>query len=319
MKILSSPNNKVAYKQLDQPINEAGSRQTSPVIDEELKTYWQTIDSNADLLRTTSLGGNEIYLGMASVSRARPMSWPRSESLQNNAVLNLKEALLKTHDYCRAPDNDGTTPIGGPGKNNKITQYRTRNFDPMVWFPPVSWTRSLINLFNNMIGTTIMALPYAMMEIGLSAPIVMLLTVASVYQSTIVMLETLHEDGDLSKPQLRYYYWHVSSAAFGKWGTVFMANFQRMSYLLDNGWALVLSSNSMGSVVELGNFNWLIIFCGIIVAECIFFPNQKALTWISIIGIFNTLVCCVTLIVIAAGIIIGESDIWNSFASTVFF
>jgi len=156
-------------------------------------------------------------------------------------------------------------------------------------------------------------------EVGLSAPLVMVLAVVCVYQSSIFMVDSFHEDGNRSKRQLRYYYWHISSAAFGKYGTVFMANFQRISYPLDIGWALVLSSNTMDSVVDLGNFNWVMIFCGIVVAECIWFPNQKALSWISMIGIFNTLVCCVTLIVISVGATIGNTHLWDTFENTEVF
>jgi len=318
-----SPGSRVQYyARLDDPVNEEGSYQTSTKVRGALKKPYQTIDSNTDFPQTTSSEGHETDVGTVNKSKTSATSGPRTGASQITPVLTPGELLPKKAPGYYVIADGGTTPTGEHYKvleKEKVNSYRTKDFDPQLEFPPVSYTRSMINMFNNMIGTTILALPYAMLEVGLSAPIVMVLTVASVYQSSIFLLESLHEDGNLSKRQLRYYYWHVSSAAFGKWGSVFMANFQRLAYLLDNGWALVLSSNSMDSVVNLGNFYWIMIFCGIIIAECILFPNQKSLSWISMIGIFNTLVCCVTLIVIATMRAIGEKNLWNSFEGVGFF
>jgi len=311
----SSTNN--TYVQLNDATNEDGSGEMSPKIGAE-EELCQNTNENNDLTP-----GNEVNVGSFNESRASVTpGGPRTGASQSHTS-SPEEPLAKevTSGYYGVIKNDGTTPIGDPIKDvdKKIESYRTKDFNPHLEFPPVSYIRSIINLFNNMIGTTIMALPYAMMEVGLSAPLVMVLSVACVYQSSIFMVESFHEDGNRSKRQLRYYYWHISSAAFGKCGTVFMANFQRLSYPMDIGWSLVLSSNSMNSVVALGNFKWVMILCGIVVAECIWFPNQKALSWISMIGIFNTLVCCVTLIVISTGAAIGDTHLWDTFKNTEFF
>merc|ERR1719419_1985864 len=164
-----------------------------------------------------------------------------------------------------------------------------------------------------------MALPFAMMKVGLSAPIVLVFCVACVYQAPVFMLESFHQDGDFKKRQLRFYYWHGSTAACGRRGTVFMANLQRVCYFFDNGWALVLSSTTINSVLELGESTWVLIFSAIIVVECVWCPNQNALFWISTIGIINTFVCCFTLIGISVVTAAEEPSLWETFETWEFF
>jgi len=177
--------------------------------------------------------------------------------------------------------------------------YRTQNFDPKLEFSWVSWTRTMINFLNLMIGTTALAMPYAMKRVGLSAPLVMVFAVLCIYLSMVFMIDSLHEDGDRSEKQLRFYYWHASEASFGKLGTLIMANYERVTLIMLVGLGLVVAVDSMNDVWEIGSNNWKTIFSMIIILELVLFPDLKLLAWISSIGIINTIVCCVVLVIVS--------------------
>jgi len=198
-------------------------------------------------------------------------------------------------------------------------KYRILNFDPMLEFSPVPWSRSLINFFNTIVGSTVLGMPYAMKEIGLSAPFVLAFAVFCVHLSTIFTFDSLHQDGDRSKKQLRFYFWHTSAASFGEYGKIIMANYERGGYIMWTGLFLVVAANSMNSVVEIGCDTWVLIFCTIIIFECVLCRDLKWLSWVSSIGILNTLVCCGVLIVVSVDQIPDDPSLWISFNSYTFF
>jgi len=197
--------------------------------------------------------------------------------------------------------------------------YRIHNFDPELEFSPVSYRRSLLNFLNTVVGTTVLAMPYVMEQIGLSAPLVMIFIVGCIYQSMVFMLDSYHEDGDRSETQLRFYFWHATTATCGNWGTHLMATCIRATFIMLVGLGLVVSSTSMNSVLEIGNTNWIFIFCGIIILEFVLFPDLKRLSWAGSINIFNTLVCCIVIAIISIDQMPGSPSLWRSFKSYTFF
>jgi len=102
----------------------------------------------------------------------------------------------------------------------------------MLEFSPVSWPRSVINFLNTIVGASSLVMPYAMKEIGLSAPFVMAFTVFCVHLSMVFMFDSLHEDGDRSMKQLRFYFWHAATATFGQFGSIVMAIFERGGFIM---------------------------------------------------------------------------------------
>jgi len=222
---------------------------------------------------------------------------------------------------CQIPVDEGSKCQLEVNKESKLVKlkYRTRNFDPMLEFSPVSWSRSLINFLNTIVGTTVLALPYAMKEIGLSAPFVMAFAAFCVNLSMVFMLDSLYEDGDRSKKQLRFYFWHASAASFGEYGKIALANYERGGYIMWSGMFLVVAANAMNSVVEIGSDTWILIFSTIIIFECVLCTDLNWLTWVSSIGILNTLVCCGVLIVVSVDQIPDEPSLWISFNSYTFF
>jgi len=236
-------------------------------------------------------------------------------------------SMGRKKDYVRVREptaESGSTTFETIGdmeqSSHKVNKpYRTQNFDPQLEFSPVSYRRSLINFIKAILGAADMTMPYVMQEIGLSAPLVMIFVAFCVHQSMVLMLDSFHKDGDRSQKHLRFYYWHTSTACFGKWGTYLSATQIRATSIMFVGLGLVISSETLNDSWEIGTSAWTMIMCGITIFEVVILPDLRELSWASSIGILNHVVCCVVLVILSLTQIQNNPSLLNSFISYTIF
>jgi len=163
-----------------------------------------------------------------------------------------------------------------------------------------SFKRSFANLTNAILGCGILGLPYGLRKAGLSAIVLLGYTAWSVGKSYKFLVCTFHIDADMDKRQLRFDYIHVAYAVFGFSGEVAVGVMASLLYIMVGAQFLALCGKSLESISSTVSYEaWIAISVIIVILLILAVPNMKDMSWLGAVGIFNTILCVVTIMLIS--------------------
>jgi len=158
---------------------------------------------------------------------------------------------------------------------------------------------------NSILGSGMLALPYGVRTAGLGAIILLGIAAWLVKRSYYFLILSFHEDGDLSKPQLRYNHRHVAYTVFGQPGKIFVGVLARLLYIMLAGAWLELSAEALGSISYVFSpFSWVVLSALVVLMLVILVPNLNDMSWLGAIGILNTIIFVTTIMVVSIQCII---------------
>jgi len=187
-------------------------------------------------------------------------------------------------------------------------------------FVPTTFKKTYFNYANSILGTGILALPYAIRVGGLSALILMAHSAWATMKSSQLLVQCFYEDGDCSKKLVRFQYRHIACDAFSSCGWILDIMFNAL-YLVLTSVFLSLCAETLESISSLfSRAGWVLFSAGILLIIIIALPNLDKMAWLNLLGIINVFICAFTICVFSVmKIMYQPEELAAGFVSYKFF
>lgn len=197
-------------------------------------------------------------------------------------------------------------PLLPKRRHSSIASFETYIGSPHQFNPPhkevklCSFSRSVGNMSNAVLGCGILVLPYGLRVAGLSAVFLLGFSAWSSSKAYKMLVCTFHHEADMTKRQLRYNYMQVAYAVFGLYGKIALGILIRLIYTMVTAQFLELCGETIASILPgLSQNGWTVVSALIVFLLVMAIPNLKDMSWLGAVGILNAILCIITILLIS--------------------
>jgi len=195
-------------------------------------------------------------------------------------------------------DKTNTSQYSSPIEENLIYNAREQEFLEHDFVLTTFW-KTYANYANAIVGSGIIALPYAIRMGGLSALLLMVHSAWASMKSAQLLIKCFYPDGDYTKKQVRFNWSHVACDAFGPSGRILDMVFS-LAILTCCSIYLTLCAEALESISPVfAKRGWLLICATIMYILILLFPNLDKMSWLNGLGLLNVLVCAIAVIIVS--------------------